>query len=186
MFLPAAAGCSVRTSAFQIVDYREHGEAKRYQETFDEAYYAFADDGNVDIVLRRVTLGRSDPRHDITQVVHIRTVWRCLPGNTVAHRTQINGTVGYHIITGSVGAAFEGVGSVLFTENRRGDTLTGTLDLATLRPTRRVAGSHGLFTRAELSGEFHAKRDSRRVRRIIHETDRLLGPAPPARMPDGE
>ncbi|MGB2987339.1 MAG: hypothetical protein WBE26_15850 [Phycisphaerae bacterium] len=174
-----ATGCSVRASTFEIVDYREPGKAKRYRETFDEGYYDLDEHGNVDVVLRRAAPGESDPKQTITQTIHIRSVWRSIPGETVAHRTQLNGTVSYHIVAGRIGATFDGAGSVFFNLNYRKDSLTGTLDLAVLRPKRQLATGSSLFKRAELKGEFHATRDPRRVVRIINEMDRLFGPLPP-------
>ncbi len=170
------AGCSARTSTFQITDYREGAQAKRYRETMDEAYYDFDAQGNVDIVLRRCAPGRAVPQKDITQVIHIRTVWRSIPGDTVAERTQINGTVSSHIVHGRVGATFEGAGSVFYTLNRRKETLSGSLGQALLRPRRRLGAGSEIFTRAELMGEFHATRDHRRVVRIINDMGRLFGP----------
>lgn len=172
-------GCSVHPSVFEIVDYREPGEARRYVETFTEAYYDIDEHGNVDIVLRRSSPDDSRSRQTLAQVIHIRSFWRPIPGATVAHRTQINGTVVYHIVAGRFGATFEGAGSVFFKETRRGDTLSGSLDLALLRPKRQLAFGGGLFKRAELRGAFQAKRDPRRVVRIINELNRLFGPMAP-------
>lgn len=177
--LSAATGCSDRTSTFEIVDYREPGETKHYRETFDEAYYKLDDHGNVDIMLRRSLAGETNPNQNFTQMVHIRSLWRSIPGETVAHRTQINGTVTYCIISGRVGETFEGAGSVFFKQKGRGSTLTGTLDLASLLPKRRLAGGSPIFKRPELKGRFHATRDPRRVVRIINDMNRLFGPLPP-------
>ena len=173
------SGCSARWSRFQVVDYRDTGAPERYQETFKEAYYSIGGDGNVELVLRRSQPSESDPDVDITQLIYIRTVWKSIPGKTVADSTQINGVICYVIAGGGVGATFEGAGSVFFKENRRGDRLSGTLEQALLRPTRRLAGSHSLFNRAQLQGKFHAKRDRRRVVRLVHEMNRLFGPPPP-------
>ena len=174
----AVTGCSARPSTFEIVDYREPGEVRRFHETFDEAYYALDGQGNVDVVLLRSTPGRSIAAHTVTQVIHIRTVWRSIPGTTVAHATQINGKVNYHIVSGSRGATFEGAGSVFFKLNRQRGILTGTLDLAFLRPKRRFAAGSALFKRAELTGEFHARHNPRRAIRIINEMACLFGRLP--------
>ncbi len=174
----AATGCSARTSTFEIVDYRGPGEVRRFHETFDEAYYSLDGQGNVDIVLLRSTPSRSIPPHNVTQVIHIRTVWRSIPGATVAHATQINGRINYHIVSGSRGATFEGAGSVFYKLNRRADMLTGTLDLSVLRPKRRLAAGSALFKRAELTGKFHARHDPRRTIRIINEMACMFGRLP--------
>jgi len=180
--LLAVTGCSNHTSTFEIVDYRDRGEVRRYRETFNEAYYRLDEHGNLDIILRRETPSRPNPGHTIKQVIHIRTVWRCIPGTTIAHSTQINGTVSYHIVTGEVGATFEGAGSVFFAQNEKKGTARGSLDRATLKPTREHGAAHDLFRRAELRGRFHAKRDPRSVTRIMNEMDRLFGQAPPHRV----
>jgi hypothetical protein len=172
------SGCAGPVSKFKIVDYRESGSTKGYHETFAEAYYDIDPQGNMEIVLRRTEPTEADPGREITQVIHIRSVWRSIPGDTVAHETQINATVGYMIMSGRMGAAFEGAGAVFFKENRGKDTLTGTLDLALLRPTRRLAEGGLIFERAELAGKFHAKRDRRRLIRLVNEMDRLFGPLP--------
>lgn len=181
--LVCVIGCSARTSTFEIVDYRESGQPKRYRETFNEAYYDVDPHGNVEIVFRRSEPSEADPDREITQVVHIRSVWRSIPGWTVAHSTQINGTVGYLILTGRVGATFEGAGSVFFNENHRKNRLKGTLDLALLRPTRRLAGGNPIFERAELKGKFRAKRDRRRLVRLVNDMNRLFGPLPQYQPP---
>jgi hypothetical protein len=177
----ALLGCAVRPSTFEIVDYRDPGDAKRYQESFDEAYYDLDNHGNVNIVLRRSGAGEGGGagESDVAQVIRIRSVWRPVPGRTVSHATQINATVSYFIASGRVGDAFEGAGSVFFSQGRGKNTLTGTLDHAVLRPKRQLAPGEPLFARAELSGEFRAIRDRRQVVRIINETDRRFGPLPP-------
>jgi len=175
--LVSPLGCAVRPSAFEIVDYREPGDAKRYRETFDEAYYDLDQHGNVNIVLRR-SGGRSAGESEVTQIIRIRSVWRPVPGKTGSHATQINATVSYYIVGGRVGDTFEGAGSVFFTQNRGKNILTGSLDRAVLRPKRQLATGEPLFARAELSGEFRAARDRRQVVRIINEADRLFGPLP--------
>lgn len=172
-----SAGCSNRDTAFVITDHRAPGSVLRYRETFPQGYYAVDDDGNVDIVLRRESRAPESPYEPITQVVHIRTVWKSVPGNTIAHRTQINGTVSYFITTGRSGATFEGAGSVFFTLDRKRRELTGELELASLRPKRRLASTGDLFADAELSGTFTAVEDPRRAFRIIHDMNRQFDSA---------
>ena len=175
-------GCSVRSSTFEIVDYRDAGDAKRYQETFDEAYYDLDEHGNVNIVLRRTSTDQRGEQ-DVTQVIRIRSVWRPVPGRTASHRTQINAAVSYFVAGGRIGDTFEGAGAVFFRQNRGKTVLAGTLDHSVLRPKRQLAPGEPLFARAELSGTFRATRDRRQVVRIIHEADRLFGPLPPHDAP---
>ncbi len=170
LFMLAAlcAGCGPKVSTVEIVSYRDTGESSRYRETFDEAYYDLDEAGNVDIVLYRMTPGAASAEDAVTQTVHVKTVWRCMPGQTVAHATQINGTVTYAIVGGDVGATFEGAGSVFFAQNRTQDEITGTLDLVRLKPAKKLNDSSDLFYRTELSAEFRARREPRKVVTHVH------------------
>ncbi len=172
------AGCSLKYSTFEIEDFRESGKPKLYSELFKEAYYDIGPDGNLDLILRRSQPSELEPDVSITQVIHIRSVWRSIPGQTVADSTQINATVSYLIVGGPIGATFEGAGSVFFDENRKEDRLEGTLDLAILRPTRRLAAGQEIFNRARVKGEFRAVRDRRRLIHLKNDMNRLFGPLP--------
>lgn len=176
ILLTASTGCSTRLATFEIIDYPKPGEERRYRETFDEAFYSLDGHGNVDVVLRSLTDGGSDPSGAVTQIIHIHGFWRSIPGSTVAHSTQLNATVAYHILTGRVGATFEGAGSVFFKHDHRNGVLVGKLDLATLQPKRRLAGGSPLFQRATLRGRFHAEHDPRRVVQIVNEMNRRFTP----------
>ncbi|UCE61243.1 MAG: hypothetical protein JSU63_05735 [Phycisphaerales bacterium] len=176
--LVQAVGCAARSSTFDILDYREGGPARRYRETMKEAYFDVDGQGNVDIVLRRSEPGLEDSTTDIAQVIHLRTVWRSIPGNTVAERAQINGTVRYHILQGGIGATFEGAGAIFCTLDQEKNALSGTLDRALLKPTRRLNAGADIFKHAQLTGAFRARRDHRRVARIINDMERLFGPHP--------
>ncbi len=171
-----AVGCAARVSTLEIVDHRTSGSSRHYREQFDEAYYCFDETGAVDIVLRRSAGGQTGQADAIRQVVHVRSLWRSIPGRTVAHSTQINATIVYNIVSGHIGATFEGAGSVFFTCNRRTGELTGVIEWATLRPMTRTADGAGLFERAELTGTFRATRDPRRVVRMVNEITRRAGP----------
>ncbi len=178
LFLVLPLGCFPRPSAIEIVDYRDPGDAKRYRETFDEAYYDLDNQGNVNIVLRRWGGRPGGGESEVTQIVSIRGVWRSVPGKTTSHATQINATVSYYVVGGRVGDTFEGAGSVFFAQDRKKGTLNGTLDRAVLRPKRQLATGEPLFGRTELSGAFRAARDPRQVVRIMNDADRLFGPLP--------
>lgn len=174
--LAFVCGCAGSKSVFEIVDYRPGTPPSRYQEVFSEAYYQFDGSGNVDVVLLRTQPSEDWPDLDITQIIHLESVWRPIPGETVAERTQINGMVTYCIISGNLGATFEGAGSIFFSHNARKDRLEGSLDLAMLRPTRQLTSTSDYFTKAELSGRFIARRDGRRVTRIVNDIERRFGP----------
>jgi len=175
------AGCSAPATTFEIVNYREPGRVERLHEVFDEAFYDVDEGGNVDIILRRETADRNDPSAKIVQIVHLKTFWRSIAGRTVAHRTQLNGTVHYCIWSGELVATFEGVGSLFCDIDKRSNDLSGALELARLKPARQDTQGEPLFERAELSGTFSAKRDSRRVVGAINEIARAFPPVAAAR-----
>jgi len=172
-----ASGCAAKPSVFQIIDQSDTGNVRRYQETFDEAYYQVDGHDNVHIVLRGRAAKHEGESRDLTQVVHIRGVWRELPGRTVSDRTQLNAVVSYFAYGGRVGDSLEGVGSVFAMEDK--DVLAGSLDQAVLRPKRQLTPVEPLFAHAELTGEFHARRDPRQVVQIVNELERQFGPLPP-------
>ncbi len=177
-----ATGCAPKSTVFEITDYRDPRSPTRYVEAFDESYYDLDGHGNVDLVLRRSRPSGSDARVPITQIIHIRSFWRSIPGTTVAHASQVNGTVTYFIQTGQVSSIFEGAGSVFFKEHKGDDVLSGTMDLAQLRPVRRDASDARLFKKTQLRGEFRAERNPRMVLRLVNELNRKLhANATPAR-----
>ena len=167
-------GCAPRSTVFEITDYRDPRNPLRYVESFDESYYDLDGHGNVDLVLRRSQPAGSDARVPMVQIIHIRSFWRSIPGATVANATQVNGTVTYFIQTGQVSSIFEGAGSVFFKQHRGDNVLTGTLDLAQLRPVRRSATDPGLFEKTQLRGAFRAERNPRKVLRLVNELNREL------------
>lgn len=181
--LLAVLGCRATTSRFQIIDHRADGTHDRYHETFPEGWYDTDGAGNLDLILRRSQPSENDPSQTITQMVYIRSIWRSIPGRTVAERTQINAAVSYVILNEGAGTTFEGAGSVFFEENRGREILRGELELATLRPMRRLDRGQPLFERAELAGEFVAARDRRRVIRLKNDIDRKFGPLPKLDLP---
>jgi len=177
--LALSAGCSVKVSHFEIVDHRSDGGERKYHETFPDACYTIWPDGNTDIVLSRMQPSQADPSRNIRQIIHLRTIWRSIPGTTVAEKSQINARVSYLIVMDNTGATFEGAGSVFFKEDRKKHVIQGSLDLALLRPTRRLPGGGAFFEHAEIQGVFRAVRDRRRLVRTINNMDRLFGPMPP-------
>lgn len=174
----ALGGCAARSSRMVIVDYPTSGEPTRYAETFPEALYSRNDDGNVNVVLRRVYDGDGNPDQAMTQTMHILSIWRPIPGTTVSDRTQINAVIRYQITTNLGTATFVGTGSLFFKTNRRGNVLTGRIEDAALRPVARVFGRELPFENAKIHGAFRAVRDRRRVTRLVNEMGRWFAQPP--------
>lgn len=184
--LSLGVGCAAPPNSFEILDYREAAQPKRYRETFEEAYYDVDAIGNLNLVLRRQAPVEPGKPQELTQVIHIRSFWNSMPGRTIAERTQINGQVSYLVFSGEAGAGFEGSGSVFFSKDWTGSLLIGTLDHATLKPKRRLAVGSEVFARADIKGNFKAKHDPRAVVRLMNDMQRLFGPLPPYVPPDEE
>lgn len=167
----------------QVADYMHTGQVRRYQESFEECFYDIDSAGNVQLVMRRG--GSSDPLtnsdYNVVQIVHVQGIWHSIPGRNPTHRTQINGTVNYAVTGHGIGGTFEGAGAVHFTENASRTQMKGTLDHAIVLPKRSLSASEPMFDRAEISGEFKAQRDPRKVARISNDVNRLFGPLANAR-----
>lgn len=178
----ATCGCARNpgVSVIRLVDHREPGKTERFRESFSEAWYRIDDHGNIDLVLRRSGGRHNGDDASLTQLVHVRTIWRPVPGRTVSNRTQINATITYFLVSGRTGTAYDGAGSVFFRKKRDG-RLVGAIEHAQLNQTRRLASSSPLFARAEVSGEFTAIEDPQRVIRLVNEMNQLFGP--PAHWP---
>ncbi|MEK6798872.1 MAG: hypothetical protein AABZ12_07910 [Planctomycetota bacterium] len=169
------SGCTRPRSTMILTDFSDAGQPRKYRETFDEAYFDIDAGGNLNLVLRRRPSSRGG-EPGLTQMLHVRTVWRSIPGKTVAEPTQINSLLTYSIQSGGLGSTFEGAGAVLFDVRRRRGELNGTIDHAVLKPTRQLAAGEPLFPRAEISGRFTAKRDPFQVVRLMNELERTFGP----------
>ncbi len=169
-------GCARPLTTFEIVNYRQSGRVERFHETFDQAYYAVDNQGNIDVVLRTESPIEGDSDANITQLIYLHSFWRSIPGQTVADRTQLNGTVTYCVMSPSIVARFEGAGSLFFSLDKDRNELTGTLELARLTACDKRTAGDSLFARSELSGTFRAVRDPRRVRMFVNDIDRVFAP----------
>ena len=163
-------GCAVDSAHIQIVERPSTLETRRYQETFDEAYYDLSSSGNLRLVLRK-RQPASIEGDELTQTIVVESVWRSVPGVTVADRTQINGTVTYGLAGQRIVQTLTGAGSVFYYENDAGDRLTGTLAHVTLESEAPKAGE-GFLQRIELCGDFSARRDPRQALHFANEIKR--------------
>lgn len=185
--LATGFGCSAAKSTFQIEDRSTNVQPRVFETEFDESYFDFDRQGNIEIVMRREDSGVPGGRVAHTeQVLLLRSVWQPIPGHTFAESSQINGMVTYAILSGRTGATYEGAGSIFFHHHAASDTLSGTLELAALKPRRQRTPDSVLFEQVVVSGKFHAKRDRRQVVRAANNMARIFGPLPPPMAMDGE
>lgn len=166
------SGCARVRNEFEIIDYAARGRRQVTRLSFDGAVYSIDDMGQLNLVMQSHPSEESDPRE---HTVHVRTVWRCLPGKTTAHPRQINGTISYCEWIGSQGVCYEGAGSIFFSEPRGNEELSGRIELVRLRPTRKSAAAETPFAAAELSGTFRATRDRRTAVRLVNDLKRQSG-----------
>ena len=170
-------GCSQKVTRF-VIDDCGSGEASSFFEEFHEAYYGTDSFGNVDIVCRRSVQESNPDDEPLVQVLHIRSFWRPHPGVTSAEPSMINALVSYMIVSGNTGTSFDGAGFVSFRQDRKKSTLTGKLESARLTPYRRLGDAPNIFEKPEISGEFIAQKNMRKVVAILNEMKRTLGPMP--------
>jgi len=167
-------GCVAPGNAVEVHDRGASNVEVRYAEAFEEGYFHTDADGTVDIVLRDRAPSRLHPNDDIRQLLHIRTLWRSIPGDTIAESAQVNARVSYVLRGREMKECYTGGGSVFFKKHRRGSVLRGSLDRALLRPIGPVTGNEPLFVAPTLRGSFRVVRDARRTTEIINEIDREL------------
>ena len=184
--LVSAWGCASRETRFQVTNFDLQQGTQRFFERFDECYYSVDPSGNIDVIARRHSESDDAGVGDITQVVHLRTVYRSAPGSMASDRTMINTTVTYAILGPDGGSCYEGAGFMYVRENTRTGALRGQLELSTVAPHRQVGDPAIIFEHAELTGQFVARKDRRRVVRMCNELRRVFGDMPryqPARVP---
>lgn len=171
-------GCGPRETRIEIQSFREDGEVELLFQQFDTCYYALSAGGNMDIVMQSETPSQIDPTQTILQTVHLRGFWKPIPGTTLAEETMINGTVCYMIVTGTAAVGYQGGLFISFKENSRRGRLTGKVESSRLVPLRKRGGAQEPFAAALATGTFVAKRDRRRVVKILNDIERRLGPLP--------
>lgn len=169
-------GCATQGNVVSVVNFRADGPVERLHERFREAYYDSDQQGNVEIVLRTTAPIDSNPAREIVQLITLKTFWKAVPGRTVTHRTQLNATVTYCVISPAVVASYEGVGSLFLTRHKKTKELSGELELARLAPAKVITGGDPVFERCEIQGTFRAVRDARRVTATVNEIERVFGP----------
>ena len=168
------SGCQPRSTRIRIQDFL-HPQAPRslYQE-FDEAYYQLDAAGSLQLVLRRQVPSEAIPTENITQIILVKTYWRPIPGRTYAESTMINAKLTYLIQSGRACRAYQGNGFVSFTEDRKGQTLSGRIESANLKPTGEMGHPPHPFGKAQLEGTFRALRKPRRATAVLTDLTRTM------------
>jgi len=166
-------------AVFKVTDHSDPTQERIYSDTFTECYYDLDPYGNISMVFRRGGRGDHVPisAAESVQIVCVRGVWHSVAGKNPFHETQINGTVTYAVTGKGVATSMEGAGAIHFDgEYFHEDRLTGTIEHARVFPKRNVSSGPPPIAQAEISGEFEAVRDPRRVARITNDVERFFGP----------
>lgn len=170
--LALTSGCASTASTLKVVDFRDAANVRSYSATFDEAYYDIDPRGNLNLILRH----QPSPKPGVpavSQVLHVRTVWRSIPGSTVAHDSQINGVVAYAITSGGQTSLFEGAGAIFFFNDPVTGNFNGSLGRVVLTPADGQSSDDSVFERIELTGTFSAEPDTRRTTQAMNELERV-------------
>ena len=168
------AGCQPQATRIRIQDFlHPDGPRSLYQE-FDEAYYQLDAAGSLQLVLRRQSPSQAIPTETISQIILVETFWRPIPGTTYVESTMINAKLTYLIRSGRTTRAYEGNGFVSFREARGGESLSGRIESAQLKPTAQMGRPPRPFGSAHLEGSFRALRKPRRATAILTDLTRTM------------
>jgi hypothetical protein len=176
------AGCTEPTTEFHIVNLRGMGDREHFHERFNECYYTVSPGGRIDIVARRIDPG-VPPADPVTQIVHLRTAFRAIPGTTYAEESMINATVHFAVLDGHGGVCYEGAGFLSSEEDPKKGVLVGELERAHLDENRSAGQGGEIFNRVDLTGTYAATRSRRKVVSLLNEMSRIFGPQPDYRPP---
>jgi len=171
------AGCQEPVTEFHMVNVRGAGDREDFHQVFSECYYAISPGGRVDVVARRVDPDQATGL-TVTQLVHMRTAFRAVPGTTFAEQSMINATVHFAVLDGHGGVCYEGAGFLSTEENARRGLLVGELERAHLDKNRSAGRGGEVFQRVDLTGTYHAVRNRAKVFALLNEMNRLFGPQP--------
>jgi hypothetical protein len=170
VLMPLVAGCSmmpVRNSALAVTGRGE--SSARLQGDFDKAYYAYASDDSVTVVLI------AGPEDNPTQAATVRLFWAPKAGQTPIAPEATNATVQYIVFADrrtddgffrEVGV-YSGAG-YLFLEDKPGVArITGSLWEADLLLADRSERFKDLLGQSRLTGTFTARRDEQKVNELL-------------------
>lgn len=111
----------------------------------------------------------------MSQMIYVELFWRPKPGTTYVEQSQTNASIQYCIVSGDDVISYEGAGFVTVDEKRWSDEMVGRIESSTLVPARFANEPIDLFGPCQLTGEFTATPDARRVADIKQRRRRLLG-----------
>jgi hypothetical protein len=155
------------------------GKHEPYIQRFPRAYMSISNDGDYDIVL--LSEGLAVPKtkgkvlyptqvNELKQVVHIRVLWRALPGTHTDQPTATNSTIDWFVLSNLPDApedriAYRGAGFVAIYPN--GDVAKVVIRNATMNISQHSGDLVDPFGPSALGGTFTVSRNDGLVSDII-------------------
>ncbi|MGQ9649446.1 MAG: hypothetical protein ACUVXJ_05005 [Phycisphaerae bacterium] len=172
--LAGLAGCSSQSTRIHLTTYDEAGREQHHYADFNRAAFLVNPSGLVELGMRVEQPSKLDPTQTITQLVHIKEVWKPVPGRTAVERTQINVQVRYAILTPPTGVRYDGAGFLYAKFKEGSTTISGEIESGRLAPSYRMAEAVLPFGVARISGTFRAVKNPGEVIEIARQLDLLF------------
>lgn len=171
-----AGGCGRTPNRLDIASFKEGVGPRSFRQKFEEAHFGRRGRESFDIVLQSRQPSRSAPTQSIRQIVHVRTFWRPIPGDTWADDTGVTAAVRYYVLHGDSGMCYEGGGYVDVKLDRKGKRLLGRLGVVHIKPGRHFGPDKDPFGSIQLGGRIKATLNESRTSAVVRRLMRDFGP----------
>ena len=172
--LAALAGCSSQATRLYLTTYDEAGREQHHYADFNRVAFLVNPSGLVELGMRVEQPSKTDPTQTITQLIHIKEVWKPVPGRTAVEKTQMNVEMRYAILTPPTGVRYDGAGFVYAKIAKDAKTVTGQIESGRLAPAYRMADATLPFGPARFTGTFRAVNNPGEVIEIARQLDVLF------------
>lgn len=172
--LAGLAGCSSQSTRLHLTTYDETGREQHHYADFNRAAFLVNPSGLLELGMRVEQPSKMDPTQTITQLIHIKEVWKPQPGRTNIEKTQINVQVRYAILTPPTGVRYDGAGFVFSKSKPDAKSIVGEVESGRLAPTYQMADALLPFGPARISGPFRAVSNPGEVIEIGRQMDTLF------------
>lgn len=174
MLLAGLAGCSSEATRLHLTTYDETGREQHHYADFSRVAFLVNPSGLLELGMRVEQPSKMDPTQTITQLIHLKEVWKPLPGRTAVEKTQINVQVQYAILTPPTGVRYDGAGFVFAKIAKDAKTVTGQIESGRLSPSYLMANAAMPFGPARFTGTFRAVNNPGEVMEISRQLDLLF------------
>jgi hypothetical protein len=174
ILLAGLAGCSSQSTRLHLTTYDETGREQHHYADFNRVAFLVNPSGLLELGMRVEQPSKTDPTQTITQLVHIKEVWKPQPGRTAVEKTQVNVQVRYAILTPPTGVRYDGAGFVFSKSKEGSKNIAGEIESGRLAPTYQMADAAIPFGPARISGPFRAVNNPAEVIEIARQMDLLF------------